>query len=214
GANFFGEYISTAMDRLRYIVGLISKHLDVQIAQTVASEFSNGLPDCLISNPQREVNMGVKGLQLCANSIMPYLLFFGNSIADRYSTHAEQYNQNINSMGHVSANLARHSVSTMKQLISVALLIFVQGVDLRSKLIGNTYDARNLLSTNTVRTYESIREIVKVPISDDKPYIWNDDEQALDEHITLIADNLTDENSSLFKAIQMTAKYLLNDRHQ
>ncbi|CAF1250280.1 unnamed protein product [Didymodactylos carnosus] len=84
------------------------KAYDVQIAQIVASEFSNGLPDCLISNPQREVNMGVKGLQLCANSIMPYLLFFGNSIADRYSTHAEQYNQNINSMGHVSANLARH----------------------------------------------------------------------------------------------------------
>ncbi|CAF1042704.1 unnamed protein product [Didymodactylos carnosus] len=161
---------------------------EVQIAQIVASEFSNGLPDCLISNPQREVNMGVKGLQLCANSIMPYLLFFGNSIADRYSTHAEQYNQNINSMGH--------------------------GVDLRSKSLGNTYDARNLLSTNTIKTYEPIREIIKVPINHDKPYIWNDNEQALDEYISLVADSLTDENSSLFKAIQMTANHLLIDRHK
>ncbi|CAF4401150.1 unnamed protein product, partial [Didymodactylos carnosus] len=97
GANFFGEHINTSMDRLRYSVGLVAKHLDVQIAQLVTPEFSNGLPDCLIGNPQREVNMGVKGLQLCGNSIMPYLLFYGQSIADKYATHAEQYNQNINS---------------------------------------------------------------------------------------------------------------------
>ncbi|CAF1531620.1 unnamed protein product, partial [Didymodactylos carnosus] len=158
-------------------------------------------------------NMGVKGLQLCGNSIMPYLLFYGQSIADKYATHAEQYNQNINSLGQTSANLARHSISVMKQHLATALLICVQGVDLRSKLIQNTYDPRNLLSEQTRQIYQAIRDLIQVPIRQDKRYIWNDNEQSLDEHIAIVAQNLTNEGSSLFKAIQPTFKQLIDDRH-
>ncbi|CAF1558597.1 unnamed protein product, partial [Didymodactylos carnosus] len=209
--NFFGEHVSTSMDRLRYIVGLISKHTDVQMAQLVTAEFSNGLPACLIANPERTVNMGVKGLQLCGNAIMPYLLFMGNSIADRYATYAEQYNQNINTLGQMSATLARRSTMIMKQHVAIALMICVQAVDLRTHLIlKDTYDARELLSPLTSHTYEAIRELIKVQIRKDKPYIWNDNEQALDEHIKLIADNLTNKNSTIYKALQPTIEQLSN----
>lgn len=98
------------MDQLRYYIGLLAKHLDVQIAYLVAPEFNNGLPASLVGNQQRSVNMGLKGLQITGNSIMPLLTFYGNSIADRFPTHAEQYNQNINSQEFASANLARTSV--------------------------------------------------------------------------------------------------------
>ena len=71
GGNFLGQYIGVAMDHLRYYIGLLSKHLDVQIALLVTPEFNNGLPPSLIGNTARQVNMGLKGLQLTGNSIMP-----------------------------------------------------------------------------------------------------------------------------------------------
>lgn len=105
------------MDRLRYYIGLLAKHLDVQIALLVAPEFNHGLSPSLVGNRERSVNMGLKGLQITRNSIMPLLTFYGNSIADRFPTHAEQFNQNINSKGYVSANLARHSIEIFQQYL-------------------------------------------------------------------------------------------------
>lgn len=115
GGNFLGQYIGIAMDQLRYYLGLMAKHLDVQIALLVTPEFSNGLPSCLIGNTQRTVNMGLKGLQISGNSIMPLLMFYGHPLidrfpTDRFPTHAEQFNQNISSLGHGSAHLARQSI--------------------------------------------------------------------------------------------------------
>jgi phenylalanine ammonia-lyase len=62
--NFLGQYVGVGMDQLRYYIGLLAKHLDVQIALLVAPEFSGGLPPSLVGNPARKVNMGLKGLQL------------------------------------------------------------------------------------------------------------------------------------------------------
>ena len=44
--------------------------------------------------------MGLKGLQITGNAMMPLLTFYGNSLTDRFPTHAEQFNQNINSQGY------------------------------------------------------------------------------------------------------------------
>lgn len=98
--NFLGQYIGIAMDQLRYYLGLMAKHLDVQIALLVTPEFSNGLPPCLIGNTQRTVNMGLKGLQISGNSFMPLLTFYAHPLIDRFPIHAEQFSQNISSLGH------------------------------------------------------------------------------------------------------------------
>jgi len=216
GGNFLGEHVAIAMDRLRQTVGLMAKHLDVQIAQLVTPEFNNGLPACLVGNPARQVNIGVKALQLCGNSIMPYLLFLGTPMADKFPTHAEQYNQNINSMGQMSACLARQSIATFRQHLSICLLVCVQALDLRSSILENepNYDARPLLSEETQRVYEAVRTIIKVPINKGRPYIWNDGEHALDEHIAQVAENLVEnENGPLFKALEPTIKKLRAKRH-
>ena len=42
--NFLGQYIGMAMDDLRRFLGLLAKHLDVQIARLVAPEFNRGCP--------------------------------------------------------------------------------------------------------------------------------------------------------------------------
>ncbi|AFZ33837.1 histidine ammonia-lyase [Stanieria cyanosphaera PCC 7437] len=191
GGNFLGQYIGTSMDRLRYYLGLLAKHLDVQIALLTMPEFNNGLPASLVGNSDRPVNMGLKGLQITGNSIMPLLTFYGNSLTDRFPTHAEQFNQNINSQGFGSANLTRRSIEIFQQYIAIALMFGVQSVDLRTKKIANHYDASQCLSPATLQLYLAIKEVVGKAPSEERPYIWNDNEQALDEHIALIAADIT-----------------------
>lgn len=187
GGNFLGQYIGIGMDQLRYYIGLLAKHLDVQIALIVAPEFNNGLPPSLVGNGDRRVNLGLKGLQLTGNSIMPLLGFFGNSLVDRFPTHAEQFNQNINSQGFGSANLARQSIELMQQYMAVALLVGVQSVDLRSFAVAGHYDARALLSPATSRVYQALREIVGAAPGPERPLVWDDNQQPLDEYIAAIA---------------------------
>ncbi len=187
GGNFLGQYVGMGMDHLRYYIGLLAKHLDVQIALLVAPEFNNGLPPSLVGNSQRSVNMGLKGLQISANSIMPLLTFYGNSLADRFPTHAEQFNQNINSQGYISANLSRRSIEIFQQYMAIALMFGVQAVDLRTYLVAGHYDARACLSPATLQLYTALREVVGQRPTAARPYIWNDHEQALDEQIARIA---------------------------
>ena len=187
GGNFLGQYVGVAMDHLRYYLGLLAKHLDVQIALLVTPEFSNGLPPSLVGNPARKVNMGLKGLQLAGNSIMPLLAFFGNSLVDRFPTHAEQFNQNINSQGFGSANLTRQAIETFHHYIAIALLFGVQAVDLRTYSLVGHYDAQTCLSPATARLYDAIRTVIGRPSSATLPCIWNDNEQALDVYIARIA---------------------------
>jgi phenylalanine ammonia-lyase len=187
GGNFLGQYVGVGMDHLRYYIGLLAKHLDVQIALLASPEFSNGLPPSLVGNQERKVNMGLKGLQICGNSIMPLLTFYGNSIADRFPTHAEQFNQNINSQGYTSATLARRSVDIFQNYMAIALMFAVQAVDLRTYKKTGSYDARICLSPATVQLYSAVRQVVGQPPTSDRPYIWNDNEQGLDEHIARIS---------------------------
>lgn len=190
GGNFLGQYVGTGMDHLRYYIGLLAKHIDVQIALLVSPEFNNGLPSSLVGNQERIVNMGLKGLQICGNSIMPLLTFYGNSLADRFPTHAEQFNQNINSQGYISATLARRSVETFQHYMAIALMFGVQAVDLRTYVIAGHYDARMCLSPATAELYTAVRKVVARPSTSTRPYIWNDHEQSLDEHIAQISSDI------------------------
>jgi len=71
--NFLGQYVGVWMDHLRYYLGLLAKNVDVQIALLVTPEFNGGLSASLVGNRDRHVNMGLKGLQICGNAILPLL---------------------------------------------------------------------------------------------------------------------------------------------
>jgi phenylalanine ammonia-lyase len=188
--NFLGQYVSIGMDQLRYYMGLLAKHLDVQISMVVAPEFNNGLPPSLAGNPTKKINLGLKGLQLTCNSIMPLICFFGNSLADRFPTHAEQFNQNINSQGFGSANLARQSVDLFCQYMAAALIFGVQAADLRTHMVFGHYDALRSLSPASAMLYESILKVTGKSLSEKRPYIFNDNEQSMDELIFKISEDI------------------------
>jgi phenylalanine ammonia-lyase len=203
--NFLGEYIGVWMDHLRYYLGLLAKHVDTQIALLVTPEFNNGLPASLVGNSGRTVNMGLKGLQIAANSIMPLLSFYGNSIADRYPTHAEQFNQNINSQGFNSALLAEKSVDFLRSYLAMALIFGVQAVELRTYLQEGNYDPRPRLSPLTLPLYEAVRTTLATPPNKKKPLIFNDDEQSLELFIATLTGNIVAEGSLIEAGLPVTA---------
>jgi phenylalanine ammonia-lyase len=190
GGNFFGQYVGMAMDQLRHHIGLLAKHVDTQIALLVTPEFSGGLTPSLVGNKARPVNMGLKGLQITANSIMPILGFLGNPLVDRFPTHAEQFNQNINSLGFGAARLARQSITTYQHYLAIALLVGAQAVDLRTAVLHGHFDARRCLSPATVPLYEAIREVLERPPDPRRSLIWDNHDHALDELVAALVDDL------------------------
>lgn len=187
--NFLGQYPSLAMDRLRYNLGMVAKYMDAQIALLVAPEFNNGLPPGLKGN-MAITNMGLNGLQICGNSIMPLLGFYGQSLGDKFPVHAEMFNQNINSLGLGSSNLANESLFLMERYVAICLIFGMQAVDLRSYRKFATYDPRKFLSPATLNLYEATMNLLNLPFSEDKPFIWNDEDQGLDGYITVIVDDI------------------------
>jgi phenylalanine ammonia-lyase len=196
------------MDQLRYYLGLVVKHMDTQIALLVTPEFSNGLPPSLVGNRASFVNTGLKALQLTANSLMPRVSFFGQSLADRFPTHAEQFNQNINSLGLGSAFLTRESLETCSQYMAVALMFAVQAADLRTFEQFRHYDARAALSSATRPLYEATRSVIGAPPDRSRPYIWDDADQALDAHIAALAADI-ETGGELSRAVAPVAASLV-----
>jgi phenylalanine ammonia-lyase len=188
--NFLGQYISLAMDDLRNHIGLMAKHLDVQIATLVTPEFSNGLPPSLQGNPALPYNMGLKGLQITSNSIMPMLTWYGNPIVAHYPTHAEQFNQNINGLSWGSANLAWKSVGLFQKYLATSLIFAVQAIDLRAKCTLGHFDGRKLLGGLTVPLYERVYEAADQDPQQDKPIVFDDGDQWLEQWLLKLSADL------------------------
>ena len=195
GGNFLSQYIGISLDRLRHVLGLAGKHLDIQIGWLMHPDFSNGLPASLVGNPNRQVNMGMKGVQLTSNSLAPLLLFNGQSFVDRFVTHAEQFNQNLNSQSFGAALLTHQSLDLFKYLLATSLLVCVQAVDLRVQLENNVGDARSLLSPKTAVLYEAVYQTTGRVCRIERPYVFDDDEFPLDKELEAIAKDLAEEGS-------------------
>jgi phenylalanine ammonia-lyase len=188
--NFLGQYIALAMDDLRNHIGLMAKHLDVQIATLVTPEFSKGLPPSLQGNPALPYNMGLKGLQITGNSIMPMLSWYGNPIVVHYPTHAEQFNQNINGLSWGSANLAWKSVGLFQKYLATSLIFAVQAIDLRAKDMLGHCDGRKLLGSFTVPLYNRVYEITDRRLGADKPLVFDDSDQWLEQWLMRLSADL------------------------
>jgi phenylalanine ammonia-lyase len=199
--NFLGQYIGIAMDDLRRFIGLMAKHLDVQIAMLATPEFNGGLPASLRGNEQLPYNMGLKGLQITGNSIMPMLTYYGNPIVEHFPTHAEQYNQNINGLSWGSANLAWKSVELFHHYLAVALIFSIQALDLRAKSTLGHYDGRGMLGPLAVSLYESTCRAMDHTPQSDRPFLFDDRDQWLEQRQASLYENIRG-NGAVMRAIE------------
>ena len=201
--NFLGQYIGVAMDDLRRFLGLMAKHLDVQIATLVAPEFNRGLPSSLRGSDERSFNMGLKGLQITGNSIMPLLTYYGNPMVEHFPTHAEQFNQNINGLSWGSSNLAWKSVELFQHYISVALIFAVQAIDLRAQTSFGHFDGRAKLGKHGRDLYNAVYAAMDCRPGPDRPFLLNDSDQWLEQQLALLHANIRS-NGSIPQAVTAT----------
>ena len=202
--NFLGQYIGIAMDDLRRFIGLTAKHLDVQIASLVAPEFNRGLSPSLRGSDERSYNMGLKGLQICGNSIMPMLTWQANPIVEHFPTHAEQFNQNVNGLSWGAANMAWKSVELFQQYLAVSTLFAIQSVDLRAKQTLGHFDGRELLSEPTVEFYEAACEVIDVKPDESRPMVLDDTDRWLEQDIEGLAADIASQGK-LIDSVQTIA---------
>ena len=155
--NFLAQYTAVAMDSHRYLMGLLCKHIDSQIAHLITPAFSNGLSAALVGNTANSMNVGLKSLHVGANQMMTQISYLGQPVADRFPTHAEMHNQNINSQAMTAANLGRAQMDLIEHYLAAALLTGVQAVEDRARRMAGTCDARAILSPATVPLYLAAR---------------------------------------------------------
>lgn len=208
--NFLAQYTGVAMDSLRYHLGMLAKHLDVQIALLVTPEFSYGLNASLVGNMDLGINVGLKSLQLSCNALMPLISYHGQSITDRFPTHAEQFNQNINSQSMNAANLARDQLDIFEHYLANALIFGIQAVELRSYAVAGTYDARAVLSPATRALYLAARVAAGADLpAGDRPLVWNDTETFIDTKVRALMTDIAI-RGRLFDAMASVRESLRN----
>ncbi|PQA87672.1 HAL/PAL/TAL family ammonia-lyase [Hyphococcus luteus] len=201
--NFLAQYTAVAMDDLRLHLAMLIKHLDVQIAMLVTPEFNQGLAASLVGNQEHGLNIGLKSLQVQCNSIAPLVQFNARSMADLYPTHAEQFNQNINSQAMNASNLARDSIELCEHFLACALVFAVQAVELRSKAAGSTYDATGVLSTATQPLYVAARTIAQGPPDHEECLVWDDMDSPIEDRVARLLKDIAN-SGDLVSAVRET----------
>jgi phenylalanine ammonia-lyase len=130
------------------------------------------------------LNVGLKSLQLSCNALMPLIGFYGQSMTDRFPTHAEQFNQNINSQAMNAANLARDQLDILEHFMANVLVFGMQAVELRAHAVAGTYDARAVLSPATQALYVAAREASSAGLpAGDRPLVWNDTDSFIEPKV-------------------------------
>ena len=205
--NFLGQYLGIAMDDLRRFLGLMAKHLDVQIASLVAPEFNHGLSPSLRGNDEKTANMGLKGLQICGNSIMPMLTYLGNPIVEHFPTHAEQFNQNVNGLSWGAANLAWKSVELFQNYLSVASIFAVQAIDLRAKASFGHFDGRELLGSTNIAFYEAICDLLGVEPGRERPLLFDDSDRWLEKDIDRLSKDISKQGRLALAILPVTESF-------
>ncbi len=199
--NFYGQYISLGMDQLRQYLALIAKQIDSQISLLVMPEFNRGLAPCLAVG--NGASFGLKGLQIYMNSILPRLLHLANPVVTLYPTHAEQFNQNINSQSFNAAVLTLEAIRLLKYHLSAALIFAAQGVDLRAQERFGMCLGSSLLGALPMQLYQAIYAVLGRDPSPSSALINDHAESPIDRSLQHLFADLMASDSVIFRSVRV-----------
>ena len=138
GGNFYGQQISMACDYLRIGLAKQALLLDRQLDRLVNWRFSMGPPP-LLAGGDPGLNSGLAGCQLLATSLAAECRMLSNP-ASVQTIPTNANNQDVVSMGCISAKLTGELVAKLWKLTAIQALALAQAGDLRpAGMMGGTY---------------------------------------------------------------------------
>lgn len=135
GGNFYAGHVGQAMDSLKTSVAGLANLLDRQLALVVDEKFNEGLPPNLVvpraaDDPGAGLHHGFKGMQIAASAVTAEALK-QTGPASVFSRSTEAHNQDVVSMGTISARDARTVNGLVREVAAIHLLALAQAIDLR-----------------------------------------------------------------------------------
>jgi histidine ammonia-lyase len=137
--NFYGQQVSMVCDYLRVGVAKMALLLERQLERLVNWRYSLGLPPLLSGSDNPGLNSGFMGVQLLATSLAAECRIL-TTPASVQTIPTNANNQDVVSMGTISARMTRDLLGKAWKLVAIQALALAQAADLRGgDVMGERY---------------------------------------------------------------------------